>query len=109
MSPATRMNQKARPERRVAVLNQRIESCAKACRAVIRSGAAKPTKRVALDALVRYATPPGVQRPGDYRTPGVEALDGKPNVRAAIHHEHVVPVRVLIDRMIAGDSPEDVL
>src|SRR5687767_10269984 len=100
MSAAKRTTRKARPDRRVEILNQRIDSCAKSCRAVIRSGAGSPTKRVALDALVRYATPPGVQRPGDYRTPGVEALDAPHDASAAIHHEHVIPVRVLVDRML---------
>lgn len=109
MSAATRTSRKPRPERRVEILSQRIDSCSIACSAVVHSGAESPTKRVALDALVRYATPPGVQRAGDYRTPGVGALDATPDARAEIHHEHVIPVRVLVDRMLAGDSPEEVL
>ena len=67
------------------------------------------TKRAALSALVRYATPKGVQRPGDLRTPGVAELDGATKDTGAIHHEHVVPVRLLVDRMIAGDDPNAVL
>lgn len=67
------------------------------------------TKRTALSALVRYATPKGVQRPGDLRTPGVAELDGATTDTDAIHHEHVVPVRLLVDRMIAGDDPTAVL
>lgn len=67
------------------------------------------TKRTALSALVRYATPKGVQRPGDLRTPGVAELDGTKLGKGAIHHEHVVPVRLLVDRMLAGDDPGQVI
>ncbi|MET0428104.1 MAG: hypothetical protein ABW026_06355 [Microvirga sp.] len=95
--------------KRQRVLEQRTTNCAIACRAVLASDADEPTKRTALSALVRYATPRGVQRPGDLRTEGVAALDGRDNGEAVVHHEHVVPVRVLIDRMVAGDEPDDVL
>jgi hypothetical protein len=58
---------------------------------------------------VRYATPLGVRRPGDLRTAGVAALDGTIPEPGAIHHEHVVPVRVMVDRMLARDPPMEVL
>jgi len=84
-------------------------NCAKACRAIVRCGADDATKRRALNTLIRYATPKGVQRPGDLRSDGVVALGDNPPVIAAIHQEHVVPVRVLIDRMLARDDPAAVL
>jgi hypothetical protein len=96
-------------ERRAELLRKRRESCVKACRAIVRCGADTATKRKALDALIRYATPKGVQRPGDLRTEGVAALDASAARGAGVHHEHVVPVRVLVDRMIAGEDPRAVL
>jgi len=59
--------------------------------------------------MIRYATPQGVQRPGDLRTPGVAALDGTEPANGVVHHEHVVPVRLMVDRMLAGDDPAAVL
>jgi hypothetical protein len=67
------------------------------------------TKRRTLAELVRYVTPIGVQRPGDLRTSGVAALDEATPAKGAIHHEHVVPVRLLVDRILGGDDPTDVL
>jgi len=97
------------PERRKRKLDERRESCAAACRAVVKSPADEGTKRTALRALVRYATPKGVQRPGDLRTAGVAELDVDAAKAASIDQEHVVPVRVLVERMLAGDDPDDVL
>lgn len=99
----------ARSAKRETVLAARRASCALACKAVCSSQADVATKRTALSALVRYATPKGVQRPGDLRTPGVAELDGTKLGKGAIHHEHVVPVRLLVDRMLAGDDPEQVI
>ena len=99
----------ARSANREAVLAARRASCALACKAVCSSQADVATKRTALSALVRYATPKGVQRPGDLRTPGVAELDAPKPAQGAIHHEHVVPVRLLVDRMIAGDDPGQVI
>ncbi len=98
-----------RPARREAILAARRDSCAAACHALIGSDADVATKRHALAALVRYATPKGVQRPGDLRTPGVAAIDDTASTKGLIHHEHVVPVRLMVDRMLAGDDPTAVL
>lgn len=107
-SPKTR-HPRDRPQKRLDALRERRNHCAEAARAVLASAASNEVKRVALDALVRYATPGGVQRPGDLRTPGVAALDGTTPGRGAIHHEHVVPVRVLVDRMLTNDDPAEVI
>ena len=40
---------------------------------------------------------------------GVAALVETTVARSVVHQEHVVPVRVLIDRMLAGDDPAEVL
>lgn len=88
---------------------RRRESCATACRAILGSDADNDVKRCALDALVRYATPIGAQRLGQWRTAGVAALDGVKPERGQIHGEHVLPVRVMVDRMMSGDEPAAVL
>lgn len=93
------------PERRIAALAARRKDCGIVCAAIVASAAADAAKRTALSALVRYATPKGVQRPGDLRTPGVAALDRKRTGGVVIHHEHVVPVRLLVDRMLSGNNP----
>lgn len=98
-----------RREGRVLALAARRKECAELCAAVVAAPVSDATKRVALNELVRYATPKGVQRPGDLRTPGVAALDNDPTATATVHHEHVVPVRVLVDRMLRGGSPAAVL
>jgi hypothetical protein len=75
---------------------------------VITSGADRAVKRVALDALARHATTRRALVSGDWWSTGV-AAEHRAGSTSAHHHEHVIPVRVLVDRMIAGDEALAVL
>jgi hypothetical protein len=85
-----------------------LRECAKACEAVMNSDTDPAIMRVALDALTRHATPRRALVSGDWWSTGV-AAEHHAGSKARHHLEHVIPVRVLVDRMIAGDEALAVL
>jgi hypothetical protein len=67
--------------------------------------------RKAVVELVRFARPRRVMRPGDLCSGGVKSLGvgGLAPENDPIQFEHVLPVRVLADRILRGDDPTAVL
>jgi hypothetical protein len=85
-----------------------VRECARACKAVVNSDADPAMVRVALDALTRRATQRRALVSGDWWSTGV-AAERHAGIATRHHLEHVIPVRVLVDRMMAGDEALAVL